>query len=90
MSRAARYHLRFGVGCEHLLVLRGASLIVLADKVGGCIITPGGEGELGSLHPIGLCDQPRGPQRCLRRWEIVVERFFAMQNIEAAIRLNFY
>ena len=88
MSRVALFHLRFGTRCEHLLVLRGSSLIVLADEISGWNVAPGGASGLGSLHPIRLCDQPRGPQRCLSMWEVVVERFFAVQDIEAAIGLD--
>ncbi len=88
MSRAAPLDLRFGTRREHLLVLRGSGLIVLADEVGRWNITPGGASELGSLHLIRLCDQSRGPQRCLGWLEIVVERLFATQDVEATIGLD--
>lgn len=61
MSRAAPFHLRFGARCEHLLVLSGSSLIVLADEVGRWNIAPGGASELGSLHLIRLCDKSARP-----------------------------
>ena len=61
IARAAIFHPRFGPSCEHLLVLRGNSLIVFVDEVDGWDITPGGASELDGLHPIRLCDQLRGP-----------------------------
>ena len=88
MSRAAPFHLRFYIRCERLLVLRGSSLIVLADEIGRWNIAPGGMSELGSLHLVRLCDKLRGPHRCLREWEIVVEGFVTMRDIEATIRLD--
>ena len=61
MARAALFHLCFGARCEHLLVLRGSSLIVFADEIGGWNIAPGRASELSRLHLIRLRDQPRGP-----------------------------
>ena len=90
MSRAALFHMRFGARCECLLIRRRYSPIVLADEVGGWDIAPGGASELGSLHRIGLCDQPRGPEQCLRLWEVAVECLVAVQDVEAAIRLDVY
>lgn len=52
MSRAALLHLRLGTCCEHFLVLRGSSVIILADEVGGRDIAPSGARELGSLHQV--------------------------------------
>ena len=81
--------MRFGARGEHLLIRRRRGLVVLADEIGRWNIAPGGTGELGSLHRIRLCDQLRGPQRCLRRWEVVVEGALAVQDVEAAIGLEF-
>lgn len=88
MSGAAPLHLRFGSRCEHLLILSGDGLIVLADEVGRWNITPGGASELGCLHLVRLCDEARGPQRCFRWLEVVVELLFAIQDVEAAIGLD--
>ena len=52
VSRAAPFHLRLGACCKHFLVLRGSSVIILADEVGGRDVAPGGARELGSLYPI--------------------------------------
>ena len=90
MPRAALFHMGIGARCECLLKLRRSSLIVLADEVGGWDIAPGGASELGSLHRIRLWDQPRGPQRCLRWWEVAAERLVAVQDVEAAVGLDVY
>ena len=50
MSRAALLHLGLGFRREHLLVLRGSGLVVLADEIGGRDVAPGGPRELGFLH----------------------------------------
>ena len=52
MSRVALLHLRLGACREHLLMLRGNGVIILADQVGGRDIAPGGARDLGSLHAV--------------------------------------
>ena len=61
MSRAALLHLRIGACCKLLLILRGSSVIILADEVGGRDIPPGGARKLGRLHQVRVRYQARGP-----------------------------
>lgn len=88
MSRTASSHLRSSARREHLLVLKRSRLIVLTNEIGGWNVAPGGTSEFGLLHQIRLCDEPRSPHRGLGGWEIVVERFFTVEDVEAAVGLD--